>query len=548
MDDLTFSRADFLKSMVLGVASAGIDLPAFAQAGSAPQAPAIMIDDLKSFAKIAGLTFTDQELTQIQRDIASDRAGFRAIREYVNDYSLVPSNIYKIPGFKEPDLKIEVRTAGPKPTRPSSDEDIAFMTVDELGHLIKSKQLTSTELTQIYLRRLKQYGNRLLCIVTLTEDLALAQAKQADAEIAQGRYRSPLHGIPYGIKDLFAVRGYPTQWGTEAFRGQQIDENSAVFERLTEAGAVCLAKLSLGALAMNDNWFGGRTLNPWNPKEGSSGSSAGSASAMAAGLVSFAIGTETSGSIVSPSQRCRVTGLRPTFGSISRHGAMCLSWSMDKVGPICRTAEDAALVLTELLGRDTRDASSIDREFVYRSPKDLKGVKVGALGRQDAEYVTALKSLGAEVAEFKLPQVPPGLDSIIAVESATMFDEITRDGKLNLVKENQWPQIFRAARFIPAVEFAQAERARTKLFHAYQEAFAPFDLVVATSSAGPMIYNSNLTGHPQIHVPFKPTDNGGYTSFSIFAKPFEEAKMIGAAHLVQMQTKFYRLRPDLTKV
>lgn len=429
--------------------------------------------------------------------------------------------------------------------RPLSDEDIAFLTVNELGHLIRTKQISSTELTKIYLERLKRYGNRLLCVVTLTEELALRQAKAADEEIAKGKYRGPLHGIPYGIKDLFAVKGYPTQWGTEAFKGQVIDENCAVFEKLEMAGAVCLAKLSLGALAMNDNWFGGWTQNPWNSKEGSSGSSAGSAAAMAAGLAAFAIGTETSGSIVSPSQRCRVTGLRPTFGSVSRFGAMCLSWSMDKVGPICRTAEDAALVLEALLGRDERDMSSIDRPFQYSTPKDLKGVRIGVLGSQDTEYAKMLTSLGATLGEFKLPTAPAGLDAIISVESAAMFDAITRDGKLNLVKENQWPQFFRAARFIPAVEYAQAERARTKLFRDYEAAFSPFDLVLAAGTAGPMIYNTNLTGHPQIHVPFKPDDKGGYVSFSLFAKPFQEAKMIGAAHLVQMKTGFYRLRPNL---
>jgi Asp-tRNA(Asn)/Glu-tRNA(Gln) amidotransferase A subunit family amidase len=377
----------------------------------------------------------------------------------------------------------------------------------------------------------------------------LRQAAQADAEIMAGKYRGLLHGIPYGIKDLFAVKGYPTQWGTAAFRGQTVDENCAVFEKLTSAGAVCLAKLSLGALAMNDNWFGGRTLNPWNPKEGSSGSSAGSASAMAAGLIAFGIGTETSGSIVSPSLRCRVTGFRPTFGSVSRFGAMCLAWTMDKVGPICRTAEDAAIVLSALLGRDGRDLSSVDRPFKYRSPRDLKGIKIGVLGNAiTSDYAKMLESFGAILGEFKLPRVPNGLDNIISVEGATMFDQITRDGKLNQVTENQWPQFFRSARFIPAVEYAQAERVRMKLFRDYEAAFSPFDLVLASGSAGPMIYNSNLTGHPQIHVPFKPDDKGGYTSFSLLAKPFEEHKLIGAAHLVQMKSGFYRIRPDLSKL
>lgn len=545
-DDLTLSRTDFLKTMVFGVVTAGSGVSALGLQGPSPDE--ITIADLKSFAKIAGITLTDGELEQVRRDLANDRTGFSAIRQVAADYGLVPPNVYRIPGYVDRlgNPTISVRPAKVAPKLPNNDADLAFLTVNELSHLIRTRQITSTDLTKVYLNRLKQYGNRLLCVVTLTEELALRQAKRADDETAQGKNRGPLHGIPYGIKDLFAIKGYPTQWGTEAFKGQVIDENSAVFEKLDQAGAVCLAKLSLGALAMNDNWFGGRTANPWNQREGSSGSSAGSASAMAAGLCAFTIGTETSGSIVSPSQRCRVTGFRPTFGSISRHGAMCLSWSMDKVGPICRTAEDAALVMAALLGRDERDFSSIDRPFRYSTPKDLNGVRIGVLGSQDTEYAKMLASLGATLAEFKLPSAPAGLDAIISVESATMFDAITRDGRLNLVKENQWPQFFRAARFIPAVEFAQAERARTKLFQAYEEAFAPFDLVLAAGTAGPMIYNSNLTGHPQIHVPFKPDGRGGYTSFSLFAKPFQEARMIGAAHLVQMKTEFYRLRPDLS--
>ncbi|MBC8066145.1 MAG: amidase [Chlorobia bacterium] len=544
------SRSDFLRSLVFGAVAAGSGVSIAGPSQVPGPQLDLTLDELRAFAKISGLTFTDAELEQARRDIATDRAGFTAIRQATNDYGLVPPNVYRIPGEVDElgPFKVDVKPATVRPKRPATDEDIAFMTVNELGHLLRTKQISSLGLARIYLDRLKKYGNRLLCLVTLTEELALRQAAEADREIAAGKYRGPLHGIPYGIKDLFAVKGYPTQWGTEAFRGQVIDENCAVFEKLSIAGAVCVAKLSLGALAMNDVWFGGRTVNPWNAKEGSSGSSAGSASATAAGLVPFAIGTETSGSIVSPSLRCRVTGLRPTFGSISRFGAMCLSWSMDKVGPICRTAEDAALVMASLLGRDERDLSSIDRPFQYRSPKDLKGIKIGILGRQDAEYALMLASLGATLGEFKLPRAPQGLDAIISVESATMFDAITRNGKLNLVKENGWPQSFRSARFIPAVEYAQAERARTKLFRDYEAAFAEFDLVVGAGTVGPMIYNTNLTGHPQIHVPFKPDDKGGYTSFSLFAKPFQEAKMIAAAHVVQMKTEFYRLRPDLSKI
>lgn len=541
----TMSRADFLKALVLGAMAAG-SRAAFSQNAVQPQPASLTLDDLRGFARVAGLTFTDEELERVRRDITGDRAEFAELSKIGQDYGLVPPTIYRAPGYDSlGPPRVDVRVSRVAPKRPRGDEDIAFLTVVELGHLIRTRQITSTELTRIYLARLRKHDPKLLCVVTLTEELALKQAAQADREIADGNIRGPLHGIPYGIKDLFAVRGYPTQWGTAAFKGQVVDENCAVFEKLTEAGAVCLAKLSLGALAMNDNWFGGRTKNPWRTTEGSSGSSAGSASAMAAGLVAFAIGTETSGSIMSPSQRCRVTGLRPTFGSISRYGAMCLSWTMDKVGPISRTAEDAALVLAALVGRDPRDCCSVDRPFFYRTPRTLEGWRVGVMGDREAGYVRALSDLGATITEFRPPRAIPGLSAILTVEAASMFDAITRDGRLSLVVENEWPQIFRAARFVSAVDYALAERVRTHLIEQYQAAFEPFDLIVAPGNGGPMIYQTNLTGHPQIHVPFEVSANGTYVGCSIWAHPWEEARLIGAAHLLQEQTGFYRQRPAL---
>jgi len=295
---------------------------------------------------------------------------------------------------------------------------------------------------------------------------------------------------------------------------------------------------------MNDRWYGGMTKNPWNLSQGSSGSSAGSASAVAAGLVPFAIGTETSGSIVSPCHQCRVTGLRPTFGSVSRYGAMALSWSMDKVGPICRTAEDTALVLAALLGEDPRDAFTVKRGFQYRSPRDLKGIKIGVLGQPTGDYVDYLKVLGAEFGEFKAPNSPAALGNIIGVEAATMFDSITRDGRLSQVVENQWPQIFRGARFVTAVEYVQAERARTKLIRDTMEAFGSFDMVLAADRALPLIYSMNLVGLPQILVPFGANDRGEGVSFSLVGQPFREDQLIGAAHLVQHRTKHPLLRPE----
>lgn len=540
------TRAELLRSVVVAAVAAAVP-SALAEEKVAQATAAITVDDLKSFAKVAGLSFTDAEYTEILASAKNYPAQFANLRKQTAANSLVPPNAYRVKGSENfTDSKVKVSPARVSLKRPQKDEDIAFLTVNELGHLIRTKQITSVELTNIYLARLKEFGPKLRCVVTLCEELALKEAKQADAEIKAGKLRGPLHGIPYGIKDLFAVRGYPTQWGTAAYKGQVIDEDAAVVVKLREAGAVLLAKLSLGALAMNDNWFGGKTLNPWNPAEGSSGSSAGSASSMAAGLVAFAIGTETSGSIVSPSQRCRVTGFRPTFGSVSRRGAMCLSWSMDKVGPICRTAEDAALIFGALVGRDGGDFSSVHRPFNYASPRDLKGMKIGIMGTPAAEAVDILKAAGAETSPFKIPTTPAGLDLIISVEAAAMFDDLTRSEKFALVTENEWPRIFRAARFISAVEYAQAERARTLLIQNWEQAFEPFDLVLGASHAVATIYNTNLTGHPQLFIPLQPTPTG-YTSVSFLGKPWNEAKMIQAAHILQMKTGFYRLRPDLAK-
>lgn len=547
MSQPDLSRAEVLRLAVAAASGTALSPVALAQQSTTPPSDKLTVDDLKAFAKVAGLTFTDAEYEAALRSIQPNLASYAKMRQATEANRLVPPNVFRVHGADEVGkATVKVAVAKVTPKKPSKDEDVAFLTVNELGHLLRSRQISSVDLTKLYLRRLKEFGPKLRSVVTLCEDLALKEAAQADAEIGRGRYRGPLHGIPYGIKDLFSARGYPTQWGTAAYQGQVIDEDSAVVEKLRAAGAILVAKLSLGALAMNDNWFGGKTLNPWNPEEGSSGSSAGSAASVAAGLVPFAIGTETSGSIMSPSQRCRVTGLRPTFGSVSRFGGMCLAWSMDKVGPICRTAEDAALVLAALLGRDSRDPSSLDRPFAYRTPKDLKGVKVGVLGNVNEKVLAALKSLGAETSEFKQPPTPAGVDLIIGVEAATMFDALTRSERIALVTENQWPQLFRAARFVPAVEYAQAERSRMLLVEAYEKAFEPFDLVVGNGSAGSMIYTTNLTGHPQIHVPFEPLEKG-YTSFSLFAKPFQEARLVGAAHLIQMQSGFYRLRPDLSK-
>ena len=412
-------------------------------------------------------------------------------------------------------------------------DDLAFATVPQLAELIRTRKITSTELTQMYLSRLKRYGPKLLCVVTLTDELALKQAAAADAEIKRGKYRGPLHGIPWGAKDLFATKGIKTTWGAEPYRDQVIDYDSTVTERLNEAGAVLVAKLSMGALAQGPRWFGGVTRNPWQPEEsqlGSSGSSAGPASATAAGLVGFSIGTETLGSIVSPSSRCGVTGLRPTYGRVSRYGAMGLSWTMDKIGPICRGVEDCAAALSAIYGPDGKDITVGEAPFNWNPDTNISTLRIGYLKtefdgpnmggtnpsspqRQQAEqrrvvYKTALETLekaGAKLIPIELPKfsVAP-LRYILSAEAAAAFDDITRDGRVNQLSgqaPGDWPNTFRTSRFIPAVEYLRAQRARTLLMHEMEKLMSQWDVFVSPAPGSASLLVTNLTGHPTVVLP-----------------------------------------------
>ncbi|MCX7801091.1 MAG: amidase [Fimbriimonadales bacterium] len=546
MADVALTRAEFLRAVAAGAAALALARSGEAAAAQASK-PELTLEDLKAFLKLADLRMSDAELQQVlQAGAAESVAEYAGLRKFVDSYDLVPRETFRPVGIER--LKpgrVAVRTRPVRLRRPSGDEDLAYLGVTELGHLLRTRQVSSVELTELALRRLRRYGPGLRCLVTLMEERALRQARERDEELKSGRVRGPLHGIPTGIKDLFATKGYPTQWGTEAFRGQTLDYDAAVVERLDRAGAVIVAKLSLGALAMDNKWFGGETLNPWNPKEGSSGSSAGSAAAVAAGLVPFAIGTETSGSIVSPSLRCRVSGLRSTFGSVSRHGAMALSWTMDKIGPICRTIEDAAVVLAALLGPDPRDLSTVARPFEHRPIDRLDGWTLGVVGRPPREALDVLEKAGAKLREAALPEMPPGLGNIIGVESAAMFDEITRNGRLSLV-ENEWPLYFRSSRFVPAVEYAQAQRARAKLCAQWDEAMEPFDCMVLPDAGGALIYPANLCGLPQAIVPFGTHPDGKSRSVSFLARAYQESKAVAAADVLQRATGFHRLRPDLS--
>jgi len=427
--------------------------------------------------------------------------------------------------------KTKFRFGKVEPPQFKTVEDLAFATIPQLAELIRTRKISSTELTKMYLARLKRYGPKLLCIVTLTEDLALKQAAAADAELKRGKYRGALHGIPWGAKDLFATKGIKTTWGAEPYRDQVIDYDSTVVERLNEAGAVLVAKLSMGALAQGARWFAGVTRNPWQVDEaqtGSSGSSAGPASATAAGLVGFSIGTETLGSIVSPSSRCGVTGLRPTYGRVSRYGAMGLSWTMDKIGPICRGVEDCAAALHAMYGPDGKDITVGDAPFNWNPDTNISTLRIGYLKtefdgpttppgseqqRAQAEqrralYKTALEVLekaGAKLTPIELPKMQPGsLRFILSAEAATAFDDITRDGRVNQLSgqaPNDWPNTFRTSRFIPAVEYLRAQRARTLLMREMEKLMSQWDVFVSPAPGSASLLVTNLTGNPAVVLP-----------------------------------------------
>jgi len=446
---------------------------------------------------------------------------------------------------------------------PGDKKEIAWLSVADLSVLIKTRQISSVELTHLFLERLKKYSGTLHCVITFTEERALKQAQKADEEIAHGIYRGPLHGIPYGIKDLFAVKGYKTTWGAAPYKDQVRDEDATVVKRLDEAGAILLAKFSLGSLAMDDVWFGGLTRNPWDLNQGSSGSSAGSASATAAGLIPFAIGTETWGSIVSPSTRCGVTGLRPTYGRVSRSGAMALSWSMDKVGPICRSAFDCALVFKSLLGSDGFDQSVTDYPFNYNSSGDIKKLKVGYLKSlfdlndnrvNDSISLNEFRKMGITLIPVALPDsatIPvKSLGIILVAEAAAAFDDLTRtnkDDELNLQDKNAWPNIFRAAQFIPAVQYIQANRLRYKLIQEMYAVMKQYDVIISPSMSGNQSLLTNLTGNPCVVVPNGFNKNGHPTSISFIGNLYDEASLLSFAKLYQDATDFDNQRPPLFK-
>jgi Asp-tRNA(Asn)/Glu-tRNA(Gln) amidotransferase A subunit family amidase len=461
--------------------------------------------------------------------------------------------------FETPRRQFKASPPGQVKLPPNLDE-LAFYSIGELAALIKSRQITSEKLTRFFLDRLKRYGPTLECVVTLPEDLALEQAQRADRELSAGTYRGPLHGIPYGAKDLLAVKGLPTTWGSAPFTNQVFDFHATVIKRLEQAGAVLVAKTTLGELAWGEVWFGGMTRNPWNLKQGSSGSSAGSAAGVSAGLFPFAIGSETYGSIVSPSDRCGVTGLRPTYGRVSRHGAMALSWTMDKIGPLCRTVEDCALVFNAIHGPDGLDQALYDAPFNYTPKVNLRKLRLGYLNadfekekgdrkENDEATLAKLRGLGADLIPTELPAYPLGdISFVLSTEGAAAFDEVTRSGREDWMKRQErasWPNVFREARFVPAVEYLQAQRIRWLLIQDTAKVFDKVDVIVAPSQTGRSLLLGNLTGHPSVVVPNGFSTNHTPTSICFIGKLFGEAQLLAVAKKYQDATDFHRKHPSL---
>jgi Asp-tRNA(Asn)/Glu-tRNA(Gln) amidotransferase A subunit family amidase len=600
------SRAGFTSALMPGIL---YTLAAQAQdAADTDQSkpPKITPEMIDQAAILAGVgPFTPEQKEMMLDRLVDNDGSYKAIRNLKIPNSVAPAFVF----HPMPPTGAAKAMADPEPDKHT--EDLAFATVAELASLLHARKVTSLALTQMYLDRLKRYDPKLHFVVSLTEERAMAQAKAADAEIAAGKHRGPLHGIPWGAKDLLAVKGYPTTWGAGGFEHQSFDEDATVVQRLDAAGAVLVAKFTLGALAMGDKWFGGRTRNPWNPKQGSSGSSAGSASAVAAGCVAFAIGSETLGSISSPSTRCGDTGLRPTFGFVPRTGAMALSWTMDKLGPICRAVEDGALVLEAIYGPDGKDASVFPAPFHWKPDYDWRTLRVGYLKsefdapkplelkpatpaetdeekkkreksnasmqvararqdydrRYDLAAIEKLHAMGVKLIPVELPKLPYGaMTPLLTAEAAAAFDDLTMSGRDKLLTEqgaDDWPNDFRIARFYPAVEYIQANRARTLAIQQVSALFEQVDIIVAPTN-GEQLVATNLTGHPALILPNglrgadapKPpeTDDGNNddiggpgtpVSLTFLAGHYQDARLAAFARAYQQATGFHKLHPNL---
>ena len=520
--------------------------------------------DIRSGQRIIGLNFDKASINTMYSYLGRNRAGYDSMRHYTIDKETFPALVFNPhpAGFEFPKYaSVNNHWNIPDNTAlPDNDEEIAFMSIPELASLIKSKKISAERLTGIYLDRIKKYDGELQSVITVTTELAMKQARQADREIASGQYRGILHGIPYGVKDLMAVKGYPTTWGAEPYRNQVIDYTATVVQKLEEQGAILIAKLVSGSLARGDVWFGGKTKNPWDLSQGASGSSAGSGSATAAGLVAFSLGTETLGSITSPATRNGVTGLRPTYGRVSRHGVMSLSWSMDKVGPICRSAKDAEIVFDAIYGKDSKDPTTNDVGFeqLVKPPGKLKVAYLkedieadsSDTGRNLWSGLEVLKKLGVSPTAIKLPEAYPYnvFDIILRAEAGAFFDELVLSKGVDQMVEQHYgsrANSLRQARFIPAIEYLQANRQRQQLIEEVNGLFKAYDVIIAPTFRGRQLFITNLTGHPVISVPTGFDKKGRPTSMTFVGNLYDEASILALAKAFQAATGFDEKHPPL---
>jgi len=573
----TFHRRAFLSVTArLGLASTLFPGVLYAMAEEKKKLTAAMIDEA---ASVAGISIDDSYKEMMLEDLNDTLGDYKAVHELKLPNGVSPALVFDpiLPGKNFSIPRRPLRPSKPINLQaPKNIEALAFWSVGDLSELLRKKKVSSVALTEMYLHRLKTYDPVLKFVITFLTDRAMAQALEADHDIAAGRYRGPLHGIPWGAKDLLSVKGYKTTWGAGGFEQQEFDEDATVVQRLDRAGAVLLAKLTLGALAMGDVWFGGTTKNPWKVDQGSSGSSAGSASATAAGCVAFAIGTETLGSIASPSTRCGVTGLRPTFGRVPRTGGMALTWSMDKIGPLCRYVEDCALVMSVINGPDEKDASVKDLPFNWDANLDIKTLRVGYVKEAfekepeakaneteddkksrlrrieqrkiDLASLEILRSqLGLKLIDIKLPEFPFGnLLPILNAEAAAAFDDLTRSGRDKLLTaqgKNDWPNSFRVGHFIPAVEYVNANRARTVGMQKWAEMFETIDVLVAPTFGTSQLVATNLTGHPAIILPNGFREDGTPTSLTFVGNLYREDQLLAVAKAYQDATEWNKRHP-----
>jgi len=567
------------RKAIKALAGAGAGAAVFARAleALAADAPSVTTDMIKQAEWVSGLTWDDAKREMMAKELADTDAAFKKLRAIEIPNAVPPAFTFSPAPSRGGNGEARTPSAfAPKgKPLPKSKDEIAYASLEDLSTWVRRRAITSAELTQLYLDRIRALDDKLLATITLTSNLALSRAREADREIAAGRWRGPLHGIPYGAKDLIAVKGYPTTWGSPLFKDQTFDENATVIDRLDAAGAVLVAKTSVGELAWGDVWYGGTTKNPWKLDQGSSGSSAGSSSLVAAGCVGFAIGTETLGSIVSPCTRCGCSGLRPTFGRVSRNGAMALAWTMDKLGPIARSVGDLALVFDAIHGADPRDPFSRSAPFSWPSPKDPKALRVGVVQDlfdedyakyaekpeeraamnewkgYDARTLSMLGKIGIKLVPMKLSfSVPIGpLASILTAEAATAFDGLLRDGRVDkMVRQtaDAWPNVFRQGELVPAVEYLRAMRLRTIVMREMARIMEDFDAYVVPTYGGDNLLLTNLTGHPAVVVPngFR-TGDGTPTSITFQGKLDGDDTVLALAQAYQEATGFHTKHPAI---